>query len=177
MRYVLLLLVVLLVAIPVTGILLFVRPPTGDVGDVDAVAVFAGGSGERLRAAQRLMDDGAGSVLVISYGPSRLCSGEARYEVICFVPEPSTTSGEAAEIGRLAEERGWESVAVVTSTHHVARARVATRQCTDAEVRMVDAGSAVPSNEVRLRLIRHEIQGLIATLVLNPACPRGSSVD
>jgi uncharacterized SAM-binding protein YcdF (DUF218 family) len=170
MRTFALLLTGLLLAIPVAGILLFVRPPTSPVESADAVVVLAGGTGERLRAAERLMDQGVAPTLVVSYGPSRLCAGEHGFEVICFVPEPSTTSGEAAEIGRLAAERGWESVAIVTSTHHVTRARITTGRCTDAEVRMVDAGSAIPTNEQRLRLIWHEVKGIVAVSLVGPAC-------
>lgn len=161
---------VLLLAVPATVFVLFVRPPTGDVGQVDAVVALAGGQGERLRAARELVDDGAAPVLALSYGPSALCESDQPFEVICFVPEPSTTAGEARRIGELADEHGWESIAVVTSTHHLPRSRVVVGQCTDADVRMVDAGSAIPTREARLRLIRHEIEGLLGSVLLEPAC-------
>jgi hypothetical protein len=159
------------VAVPLVAFVLFVRPPTADVDAVDAVGALAGGAGERLRVARELVeDDGAASVLVLSYGPSSLCAGDHPYEVICFVPDPSTTAGEAREVGRLADEHGWSSLAVVTSTHHVTRSRVLVGQCTDAEVAMVDAGSALPTQTRRLRVIRHEVEGLFAALLLDPAC-------
>lgn len=158
-------------AVLLAGLLLFVRPPQGDPHGVDAVAVPAGGAGERLRAASALMDEGAATVLVLSHGPSTLCRMEdTPYEVVCFVPDPGNTRGEAQEIGRLAEERGWDRVAVVTSTQHVMRTRVLVGQCVDGDVEMVDAGSAFATNERRLRAIRHEAAGLIAALVLEPAC-------
>lgn len=160
----------LLLAVPAAAFAAFVRPPTGDVGQVDAVVALAGGVGERLRAARELVDDGAAPALVLSYGPSTLCASDQPFEVICFVPEPSTTVGEARRVGELVDEYGWESIAVVTSTHHVVRSRVLVGQCTDAEVRMVDAGSAIPTRGRRLRLIRHEIEGLLGSLLFDPAC-------
>ena len=160
----------LVVAVPAALFVAFVRPPTGDVEQVDAVVALAGGSGERLRTARALVDEGVAPVLVLSYGPSALCAEDQPFDVVCFVPDPSTTVGEARRVGELVEEHGWGSIAVVTSTHHVARSRVVVGQCTDAEVRMVDAGSAIPTRERRLRLIRHEAQGLFAALLVEPAC-------
>lgn len=154
----------------ITGVVLFIRPPEGDPQGVDAIAVPAGGTGERLRAASALMDEGAAPVLVLSHGPSTLCRADASYEVICFVPEPGNTRGEAQEIGRLASENGWERISVVTSTHHVTRSRVLVGQCVEGDVEMVDAGSAFRTNERRLRAIRHEAAGLVAALFLEPAC-------
>jgi uncharacterized SAM-binding protein YcdF (DUF218 family) len=169
MRAFTLIVLMMLVAVPVAGLLLFVRPPTGQLGEVDAVVALAGGTGERLRAAQRTMDEGAAPVLVLSYGPSQLCEGDHPFEVVCFVPEPSTTRGEAQEVGRLVEVHGWDRIAVVTSTQHVPRARMLVGQCADAEVTMVDAGSAFPTNRERMRAIFHEVTGLVATFI-DPAC-------
>lgn len=170
MRILLWLLVTVLVGFPLLFILAFFRPPTGDVSAVDAIAVLAGGSGERLAAARELADDGATRVLVLSYGPSTLCGQQEPYEVICFVPEPDSTTGEAQYIGELAAQRGWDRIAVATSTHHVLRARVLVGQCVEGEVVMIDAGSLVPTRERQLRLIRHEMTGLLAAVTVSPAC-------
>src|SRR5205823_5133085 len=54
----------------------------------------------------------------------RLCRGEegpTRYRVLCFVPQPYSTRGEARAIARLAVQHGWRRVIVVTSTFHVTR--------------------------------------------------------
>ncbi|MGI8666102.1 MAG: YdcF family protein [Jatrophihabitans sp.] len=61
------------------------------------------------------------------------------YQVICFQPEPSTTQGEAREIGRLARERGWTSIMVVTSKYHISRARLILGRCMPGIVLMVAA--------------------------------------
>jgi uncharacterized SAM-binding protein YcdF (DUF218 family) len=163
-------LLVLGLAVVVAGVVLFLRPPEGDPHGADAIVALAGGAGERLRAAEGLMDEGASEILVLSHGPSTLCNGGQAYEVICFEPDPGNTRGEAREIGRLASERGWQRVAVVTSTQHVTRSRVLIGQCLDGDVEMVDAGSAFPTNERRLRAIRHELTGLLAAYLVEPAC-------
>lgn len=73
----------------------------------------------------------------------RLCEREQPFEVVCPVPEPVSTIGEARAFGRLAEERGWNNIAVVTSPGHLTRARLAVSQCTEAETLPVAAGPDV----------------------------------
>jgi uncharacterized SAM-binding protein YcdF (DUF218 family) len=48
---------------------------------------------------------------------------------VCFTAVPFSTRGEARTVSRLARERGWRSVVVVTSTFHVTRARMLFRRC------------------------------------------------
>jgi uncharacterized SAM-binding protein YcdF (DUF218 family) len=61
------------------------------------------------------------------------------FKVICFVPEPGTTQGEAREIGRLAAAHHWNSVIVVTSTYHASRARMIVSRCLPGRVLMIAA--------------------------------------
>lgn len=61
------------------------------------------------------------------------------YQVICFQPDPSTTQGEAEEIGRLATQHGWTSIMVVTSKYHISRARMIVERCMPGKVLMVAA--------------------------------------
>jgi uncharacterized SAM-binding protein YcdF (DUF218 family) len=150
--------------------LLFLSPPTTVPEQVDAVVMLAGGQGERLETAVDLAERGTAPVLVLSHGPSTLCGGGRPFEVVCFVPEPGTTVGEAREIGQLVAQHGWQDIAVVTSTHHVARSRTVVGQCTEADVHMVDAGSAEFTREQRGRIILHEFTGLVAALTVEPAC-------
>jgi uncharacterized SAM-binding protein YcdF (DUF218 family) len=81
----------------------------------------------------RLWRAGVAPVLVISDGraegwetANRLC-GEPR--VVCFVPDPYSTQGEARWLGREARRRGWAAVVVVTSTYHLRRARWVVERC------------------------------------------------
>jgi uncharacterized SAM-binding protein YcdF (DUF218 family) len=131
----------------VVAAVLFVFPREDSVTRADAIVVLAGGKKERLGKALDLVDDGVSRTLVISDGrdpgwpeANRLCDG-ARSEltVICFRPDPYSTRGEAEAVARMAGERGWRHVAVVTSTFHVFRARMLFDRCIDSEVDVVGA--------------------------------------
>ena len=64
------------------------------------------------------------------------CDKQAGYEVICLNPDPYTTQGEAEELAAYAEERGWDTVAVLTGTPHISRARLWTERYVQADVVM-----------------------------------------
>jgi uncharacterized SAM-binding protein YcdF (DUF218 family) len=82
-------------------------------------------------------------VLVVSDG-QRLAPELCRRErVVCFVPDPFSTTGEAEGVARLARERGWERVLVVTSSYHVLRTRLLFERCLGDAVRVVAAGQAL----------------------------------
>ena len=136
----------LLVAVFAATARYVVWAPSDAPGRADAVVVLAGGRGERLEEATRLMDAGTARVLAVSHGRqpgwtegNRLCNGVERYEVVCFEPEPDRTYGEARAVRRLAGERGWRSVVVVTSRYHVTRATMLVDRCFDGDVRGVGA--------------------------------------
>jgi uncharacterized SAM-binding protein YcdF (DUF218 family) len=115
-------------------------PDTDEPGRADAVVVLGGGAGERLPAALELVKQGVAPVLLVSHGEREapeLCGREEPFEVICFEPKPDRTRGEAAYAARLARERGWRSILVVTSRYHAVRARMLFRRCFDGEVRAV----------------------------------------
>ena len=141
MRRLVLLAVVLLVAAWVAVVGRFVLWPEQDSpGHADAVVVLAGDH-LRLGKALELMTRHVARTLVISDGlapgwrqANRLCRGGARFRVLCFRPEPYSTRGEARAIARMAAARGWSSVVVVTSTYHVARARLLFDRCVAARV-------------------------------------------
>lgn len=125
---------------------LFVWPSTDRPEAVDAVVLFAGGSGERLLLAERLMADGLAPTLVIPNGMApewpagnRACSGALPYEVHCPRPDPDTTRGEARVIASLAQELGWKRVLIVTSSYQLSRARLLLRRCLHGEVLAVHA--------------------------------------
>ena len=67
----------------------------------------------------------------------------AGVDVVCFEPDPSTTRGEAREIGRLASERDWTRVAVVTSTFHISRSRMIIGRCFHGTLLMLDSGERI----------------------------------
>jgi len=76
--------------------------------------------------------------------------------VVCVVPDPSSTYGEAMALDRLARDNGWEAVTVITSQAHVARSRWQLDAC--AEVRtVVVAPGAGPVQLDRPRLERWKL--------------------
>lgn len=126
-----------------------VRPSVDRPVRSDAILVLGSPTVDgRLAKALELAEAGHAGTVVISIGWERgrqriaACQDDnPRYRVICFQPDPPTTRGEAEELGRLARQRHWTSVLVVTSTYHVSRARLIVGRCMPGTVRMV----AVPS--------------------------------
>jgi len=98
---------ILLVALVVANLVCFVWPSADTLQHADAVVVLAGGDGERLDRGLELVRAGVAPTLVASTGPAKLCDSSQPFEVICFMPSPETTRGEAEAIGHLAREHGW----------------------------------------------------------------------
>ena len=108
-----------------------VWPKTDGPGEADAIVALAGAP-ERLPAALELMKEGKARLLLLSLGSGPgnkdrhgVCSGKHDFEVVCFVPDPDRTKGEAEEATRIVEERGLKRLLVVTSRSHAIRARIA----------------------------------------------------
>lgn len=150
----------------VGGVLFLAFPDTELEGGVDAVVVLAG-SVSRLPVAQELMEGGAARVLVVSddrgtdeedLARAEFCAlGRHPYPVVCRRPNPFSTRGEARLAARLAADRGWGSIAVVTSRFHLFRARMLFDRCTDAALVMRGSDepwysfvTAVPSEWLKL---------------------------
>lgn len=138
----------LLVAAAVTAEAV-VRPRVDAVSadsPADAVVALAGPV-RSVDSALRLVRQGAARELVLSnaYGPddaqmNQLCGSRSPgYGITCFVPDPDSTRGEARAIARLAQERGWDDLVVVTATFHVSRARLIVSRCYRGRLRMVAA--------------------------------------
>ena len=130
---------------------LFVWPDNDDPQQADAIVVLAGGRKARLNKALELVQRDVSDTLVISDGEApgwpqanRLCDGGRReLEVLCFRPDPYSTWGEAEDVAALARRRGWQSIAVVTSTFHVYRADKLFERCFSGRVETVGAGSSL----------------------------------
>lgn len=148
----------------------FVYPPVDDAGAVDAVVVLAGDATARLPVAVGLAEAGAGVLAVsVDDGPDNaaareFCDEPGDLEVHCFAAESSDTRAEARALGELVGEQGWATVAVVTNSYHVVRAGLLIRRCTDAEVVMVDARSAMSLRRWIVGVAR-EIGGTAAAAV------------
>lgn len=157
----------------IVGLSIFVAtaPAPADPIDVDAVMVHIGGEGERIEAALGLWDEHAG-FLIIPTGnewdvDERWCGRDDR--IICRPIHPETTLGEARLLGELVEEYGWRRVATVTTDHHVRRAGILDRRCTDADIVAHSAENDLGPLTLAGKYL-HEIGGLVVS-VFQPCDP------
>lgn len=87
---------------------------------------------------------------------------------ICVTPDPVSTRGEAQNLGRVARERGWQSVTVISQRSHMTRARLLMERCYDGEVRMSprDVNHGVVGS---VRVLVYESAAMVKTW-LTPEC-------
>jgi uncharacterized SAM-binding protein YcdF (DUF218 family) len=111
---------------------LFVWPTTGMPARVDAIVV-PGGPGDRIATAITLAKQGRAQYLVLSEGeyvPPQLCGAHVgTATVLCFMPNPDTTQGEAEAAARLAQKYGFRSIVLVTTPDQTWRAELRFRRC------------------------------------------------
>jgi DUF218 domain len=127
--------------------LVVVDPTVNHATHADAVVVLGSPLEDgRLDTALGLINQGHATNLVISLNSPKqrpaqhVCEGPpAGVSVTCFSPDPPTTQGEARNIRRLAAQRGWNTIIVVTSTYHVSRARMIISRCFDGTLEVVAA--------------------------------------
>jgi uncharacterized SAM-binding protein YcdF (DUF218 family) len=127
------------------GYLLFSRPQGDPLTKADAIVVLGGDEDGRVDYGLKLAHQGYADTVVISNSyPEdnrmirRACaSGTATITVVCFVPDPWTTQGEAMFTAKLAAERGWNHVIVVSWNFHLVRARYIFDQCFGGRTTMV----------------------------------------
>jgi uncharacterized SAM-binding protein YcdF (DUF218 family) len=156
---------------------LFIWPPTGPPGRVDAVLVLAGGHGERQDAGIRLVREGAAPVLVFSDGGrpgpfyDQLCRQRLTgIRVLCLTPRASTTRGEARAFAELAGREGWRSVAVVTSSYHARRAAMLVGRCYPGVVRAFPAPPVGVDGPQLIAFALHEGVAVAAALTVQRGC-------
>jgi uncharacterized SAM-binding protein YcdF (DUF218 family) len=149
LRYAVIVLVALLVGFSAITARWFIWPPTGMPDRVDAIVLLDGPSDlNRLEAALGLARERRASFLVISYSPEgphwwtggSVCAPkvtEAR--VICFIPNPDTTRGEAEFVGRLARQYHWQSIVLVATAPQDPVALLRTKRCFSGKVYMINA--------------------------------------
>ena len=140
-------------------------PPTDDPREADAVVVLSGDHGDRLARAKELLAAGVAPTLVLVGTPDSvenldMCAGRTAYDVVCLRPQPDTTRTEAAATAELARSRNWDTLAVVTSTSHVARARLLFDRCFGGTLHVVGTEARTRRDVLRKARI-HEWFGLI----------------
>lgn len=142
----------------------------------DAIAVLAGGQGERLTRALQLVDAGVADVLIISRGTHWDGPAARRVwdtcdhppnglTVLCFNADPDTTKGEAVGIARIAADHGVRSVALVTSMYHLERSMRWMHRCFDGTVYPVAA-----TVTVERETLVHEWGGVIQQRLFDRSC-------
>ncbi|MFP5318560.1 MAG: YdcF family protein [Acidimicrobiia bacterium] len=155
---------------------LFVRPPTGVPDRADAAIVLSGTWEKRVEEGLRLLRTGVVRTVVFvgridSPAAADLCDGGSHPdgEVVCLLPEPDNTRTETQAAADLAERRGWRSLVLVTSTHHVSRAGMLLRRCYRGELHVV--GTDLPAG-IRLtpRLLTYEWGALLRDFVVGRRC-------
>jgi uncharacterized SAM-binding protein YcdF (DUF218 family) len=139
---------VLAAALAVASVPLFILYDDDKVATADAVIVLAG-QPARLAGALELVERGVAPVLVISDGldprwtqANRLCRFGDPRRIVCLRPDPYSTRGEARLAARLARERGWDSLVVVTSRFHLFRARLLFERCFHGQLAFVGVDSS-----------------------------------
>jgi len=135
----------------VAGFIIFGNAADSAASHVDAVVVLGGEHDGREGYGLALAHQGLASTVVLSdpYSAadqlmSRLClPHDDSVEVICPTPEPATTRGEAMMTRRLAVERHWKSILIVSWQYHLPRARLIFHQCLS-NIGISVAAKAVP---------------------------------
>jgi len=152
-----------------------VWPKTDGPGEADAIVALAGAP-ERLPAALELMKEGKAPLLLVSLGSGpgnkdrhEVCNGKYDFEVVCFVPDPDRTQGEAREATRIAKERGLKSLLVVTSRYHAVRAGIVFRRCFD-DVRVDGVRPDTPGGLPGLGNLIHEWGAYVYGFTLARGC-------
>lgn len=154
---------------------LFVWPAVDDPTRADAVVVLAGGRGERIALAMRLMRERVAPVLVLvgeqtEPEAAELCQGDRpRFELVCLLPSPDSTRTEARAAARLASDRQWRSLVLVTSSYHVTRSRMILDRCFPGDLDAV--GAKAPFGFASLvPLVVKEWAALIHTATVSRGC-------
>jgi len=163
----------LLSVVTVLAVFIVLTNPRLDiVTDPDVVVVLGGGGGERLTYGQELAATYDVPVFAFAEGVTRGTLGGLPCDSVvqwCVEPDPSTTAGEARTAAAYAQENGWETLAVATSTFHVNRARILFGQCFDGAVQVTGIADAAPL-DVQLRRAGRETLGILAAYTLRRAC-------
>lgn len=151
----------------VTGVF-FVEPTLGAVAHPQAVVVL-GGYGDRDARGFAIARADHVHTLAVSSPPHSWCPpSQPGVGVVCFVPNPASTQGEARAVARLARARHWKRLIVVAGTTQVARARIRLERCYPGQVAFsgVDPTGFFPW----LHEIAYEQAALVKALVWQYGC-------
>jgi uncharacterized SAM-binding protein YcdF (DUF218 family) len=134
---VVLIVVILLVDMGISGYLMFTNARVDPLEHADAIIVLGGEHDGREDYALGLAREGWAHSVVMSdpYEDGdrvmkRVCAESSQdVQVLCPRPEVLTTRGEAMMMRRLADERSWHKIIVVSWRYHLPRVRFIFQQC------------------------------------------------
>ena len=151
---------------------------------VDAIVVVAGANDDRYVYARSLAEQGVTDHILVSEPPSAtgryaaaidsycastpvLARDGRAIDIECFAPDVDTPEGETTAATRIARERGYRSLLVVTYWGHVSRVRMYFEQCFDGPVYVTDTPR--PTSISRRYALLHETGGYLKAFI-KPAC-------
>lgn len=132
------------------GFVVYNNASSDPLGRADVIVVLGGEHDGREKYGLHLAQMGWAPVVLLSnpYGADdpvmhEFCGGRIKtVEVLCERPNPLTTRGEALMTYRLASQRSWRTILVVSWRYHLPRARYVFSRCD------VSAGLKVIAHEV-----------------------------
>jgi hypothetical protein len=146
----------------------FVEPTLGSVARAQAVVVLGGYGNRDARGFAIARADHVRTVAV-SWPPRSWCPPQQPgLKVLCFVPKPASTQGEARAVARLARAHHWKRMIVVAGTTQVARARLRLGRCYSGQVAF--SGVDPPGLFSWLYEIAYEQAAFVKALVWQYGC-------
>lgn len=151
---------------------LFVWPDLAPLPSrVDAI-VELGGFGIRDAATLALAREHrspfvAQSTVIEEAGTERCLPPVPGVTILCFHADPNTTRGEARSIGRMAQQYGWKSIAIITTPDHAWRARLRVARCFPGEIYV--SLSAMPATHWAYA-IPYQWAATVKALLFEPGC-------
>ena len=151
---------------------------------VDAIVVVSGANDDRYVYARSVAEQGVADQILVSQPLSTsgryadaiatycastpvLARDGRRIDIECFAPDVDTTEGETTAATRIAREREYGSLLVVTYWGHVSRVRMYFEQCFDGPIYVTDTPR--PTSISRRYALLHETAGYLKAFI-KPAC-------
>jgi uncharacterized SAM-binding protein YcdF (DUF218 family) len=160
---------ILLVAAIIAEIKLFVVPSSAASPAADIIVVLGGNQDwSRWRAGDELAAAHPGATLLLSVYPPNCPSRVAgAAHIVCFVPSPKTTQGEARFATAYARAHNAKSMVVVVTADQATRARLRFSRCWGGKLWIHTASAPVSSV---LKYLFYENAALLKALVWQRKC-------
>jgi hypothetical protein len=164
------------IAIVITGILVVgvairfvVFPHTDPIGKPDVVVVLdAPRDGEKFNVARKILAASPQSTVLYSAGDGQ-CDRlrHIAAHLVCFLPRPGTTQGEARYAAAYAKAHHDATMAVVARRAQVSRARIRFSRCWHGSLAMVEEPMSVSSS---IAQVPYQILATIKAETLQRGC-------